>query len=175
MPLGVLRALPYIRDMSLRIHRRSLVLLAALGAAFPWRARAEEDLSAGTEAEVAPFGPVPARDVVEADLVYVKRPVIVFADTPNDPNFIRQMELLPRVYDDLALRRVILITDTDPADPSALRRRLRPRGFSLILMDRDWGSAIRKPLPWEGREIVNAIDKMPLARSDALERSPAGR
>ncbi len=154
--------------MSPSIHRRSLILLAALAglAAFPLQA---------DEAAVPAFAPVPAADVAEADLLYVSRPVIIFADSPNDPNFIRQMEILPRFYDDLALRDVILITDTDPATPSSLRKRLRPRGFALVIMDKDWGSAIRKPLPWEGREIVNSIDKMPIARAEALERNPAGR
>jgi hypothetical protein len=42
-------------------------------------------------------------------------------------------------------------------------------------MDKDWKPSIRKPLPWEGREIVNSIDKMPIARTEALERNPAGR
>ncbi len=42
-------------------------------------------------------------------------------------------------------------------------------------MDKDWKPSIRKPLPWEGREIVNSIDKMPIARNEALERNPSGR
>jgi len=85
------------------------------------------------------------------------------------------MELLTRYYPQFEARDVILITDTDPATPSDLRRKLRPRGFSLVLMDKDWKPSIRKPLPWEGREIINSIDKMPIARSEALERNPAGR
>jgi hypothetical protein len=144
------------------LNRRHFLALAALA-----------PLSAG--AEEAPFAPVPAAEVVEADLLYIRRPVVVFADTPNDPAFIRQMELLQRSYIELAARDVILIIDTDPATPSALRRKLHPRGFSLVLMDKDWKPSIRKPLPWEGREIVNAIDKMPMARSEALEKYPAGR
>jgi hypothetical protein len=83
--------------------------------------------------------------------------------------------LLTRYYDQLAVRDVILVTDTDPSSPSDLRQKLRPRGFSLVLMDKDWKPMIRKPLPWDGREIVNSIDKMPIARSEALERNPAGR
>ncbi len=125
--------------------------------------------------EAAPFAPVPAAQVVEADLLFLRRPVAVFADSPNDPNFTRQMELLARYYDDLAARDVILIIDTDPAAMSDLRRKLRPRGFSLVLMDKDWKPSIRKPLPWDGREIINSIDKMPIARSEALEKNPAGR
>lgn len=121
------------------------------------------------------FGPVDASEVVEDELLYLRRPVIVFADSPHDPNFVRQMELLPRVYDEFIARDVILITDTAPKERSALRMRLRPRGFSIVLMDKDWGAPVRKPLPREGREIINAIDKMPIARSEARERSPAGR
>jgi hypothetical protein len=135
-------------------------------------------LSAGADeapAVVPGFGPVPASEVVEADLLFQRRPVIVFADSPADPAFVRQMELLTRYYPQFEARDVILITDTDPANPSSLRKKLRPRGFSLVLMDKDWKPMIRKPLPWEGREIVNSIDKMPIARTEALERNPAGR
>ena len=151
-----------------RLARRPF--LAVLALALP----ALLSVSACAE-EVVTFAPVAAAEVVEGDLLYVLRPVIVFADSPNDPAFIRQMELLTRSYDEFAARDVILITDTDPAHPSALRKKLRPRGFSLVLMDKDWKPSIRKPLPWDGREIVNSIDKMPIARSEALERNPAGR
>ena len=142
------------------------VLALALPALLSVSARAEE---------VIAFAPVAAAEVVEGDLLYVLRPVIVFADSPNDPAFIRQMELLARYHAELQARDVILITDTDPANPSSLRKKLRPRGFSLVLMDKDWKPSIRKPLPWDGREIVNSIDKMPIARTEALERNPAGR
>lgn len=152
--------------MQLLARRSFLAVLAFALPAFSAFARADE----------APeFAPVPASEVVEADLLFLRRPVIIFADSPNDPAFVRQIELLARTYDELAARDVILITDTDPANPSALRKKLRPRGFSLVLMDKDWKPSIRKPLPWEGREIVNSIDKMPIARTEALERNPAGR
>jgi hypothetical protein len=149
-----------------RIARRPFLAVLAL---------AVLALSVPARADEAPFAPVPASQVVEADLLFLRRPVIVFADSPNDPAFVRQMELLVRSYAALEVRDVILITDTDPANASALRTKLRPRGFSLVLMDKDWKPMIRKPLPWEGREIVNSIDKMPIARSEALERNPAGR
>lgn len=149
------------------VARRSV--LAVLALAIP-------ALSLATRADEAPaFAPVPASEVVEAELLFVRRPVVVFADSPADPAFVRQMELLARYYSELAARDVILIIDTDPATPSALRKKLRPRGFSLVLMDKDWKPSIRKPLPWDGREIVNSIDKMPIARSEALEKNPAGR
>ncbi len=145
------------------LARRHFLALLALS---PLAAKAEE---------IVVFDPVQASDVIEADLLFVMRPVIVFADSPNDPAFIRQLELLARYHGQLADRDVILILDTDPANPSALRKKLRPRGFSLVLMDKDWKPSIRKPLPWDGREIINSIDKMPIARTEALERNPAGR
>jgi hypothetical protein len=118
---------------------------------------------------------VSATDAVLADQMFVKRPVVVFADSPNDPNFIRQMDLLSRAYPDLEERDVILVTDTDPAADSEWRHKLRPRGFSLVIMDKDLRPVIRKPNPWTVREITAAIDKLPLRRQEMLERSPAGR
>ncbi|MFN3722604.1 MAG: DUF4174 domain-containing protein [Paracoccaceae bacterium] len=125
--------------------------------------------------EVIPYGPRDAANVVFDDLLYELRPVVVFADSPADPNFLRQMELLARDLAALELRDVILVTDTDPEARSEWRLKLRPRGFSLVLMDKDLRPVIRKPLPWEVREIVAAIDKFPLRRQEILERNPAGR
>ena len=121
------------------------------------------------------FGPLHADQVSLAEQLYLARPVVVFADSPNDPNFIRQMELLARAYPALEERDVILVTDTDPAARSEWRQKLRPRGFSLVIMDKDLAPVIRKPLPWEVREITAAIDKLPLRRQEVLERNPAGR
>jgi Domain of unknown function (DUF4174) len=121
------------------------------------------------------FAPQPASEVVFADQLYVKRPIVVFADSPNDPNFTRQIDLLSRAYTELEQRDVILITDTDPEARSEWRQKLRPRGFSLVIMDKDLRPVIRKPLPWDVREITAAIDKMPLRRTEMLERNPAGR
>jgi hypothetical protein len=121
------------------------------------------------------FAPLPAAEVKFDDQLYVKRPIVVFADAPNDPSFVRQMELLARAYPELDERDVILVTDTDPAAKTEWRQKLRPRGFSLVIMDKDLRPVIRKPLPWDVREITAAIDKMPLRRTEMLERNPAGR
>ncbi|ESW59773.1 MAG: hypothetical protein Q27BPR15_15620 [Rhodobacter sp. CACIA14H1] len=127
------------------------------------------------EAEVsADLVPVPAADIVWSDLMYVKRPVVVFADSPNDPNFIRQMELITRDAGQLAERDVVVITDTDPDARTEVRQKLRPRGFSLVLLDKDLKPVIRKPLPWEVREITHAIDKFPLRRQEILQGAGRG-
>ncbi len=132
-------------------------------------------LSAMAETVATPEGPVQAAEVVLADLIYVNRAVIVFADSPNDPNFIRQMQLLARDPAALPERDALVIVDTDPDARTEIRLKFRPRGFSLVLMDKDGTATIRKPLPWELREITNAIDKFPSRRQEVLERNPAGR
>ncbi|WP_232831606.1 DUF4174 domain-containing protein [Pseudogemmobacter bohemicus] len=169
--------------MDYKLDRRSLVFMAAIAGLVPGilpdLLQAQETSSDEPPAANPAFGPefvpMPASEVSEADELYLRRPVIVFADNPHDPNFIRQMEILPDLYPQLAARDVILITDTDPANPSEIRQKLRPRGFSLVMMDKDWKSPIRRPSPRAAREIINTIDKMPIARTEALERNPAGR
>ena len=52
---------------------------------------------------------------------------MVFADTAADPRFREQIELLTERMDELVLRDVIVITDTDPAARTAIRQKLRPR------------------------------------------------
>lgn len=146
-----------------------------LAAFLPLVAAAQDAAAVEPSVEARTFAPQDASGVVLADLLYLQRPVVVFADSPNDPNFIRQMELLARDLPALELRDVVLVTDTDPAAKTEWRTKLRPRGFSLVLMDKDLRPVIRKPLPWEVREIVAAIDKFPLRRQEMLERNPAGR
>jgi hypothetical protein len=101
--------------------------------------------------------------------------VLVFADSPQDPNFIRQMELIQRDADRLPAYDIVVVTDTDPAARSDFRKRFRPRGFNLVLMDKDGVTTLRKPLPWEVREITNAMDKFPTVRQEMLDRYPSGR
>lgn len=111
-----------------------------------------------------PMQPLPPSAVQLDDLRYTSRVIVVFAPAPADPKFIRQMALLAEDNGDLAARDVVLIVDTDPAAASALRTKLRPNGFSLVIIDTDGRTALRKPEPWSLREIIHAIDKFPSRR-----------
>jgi hypothetical protein len=117
----------------------------------------------------------PAAEATLAEFLWLKRPVLVFADSPQDPNFVRQMELITRDAARLPAYDIVVVTDTDPAARSEFRQRFRPRGFSLVLMDKDGVTTLRKPLPWEVREITNAMDKFPTVRQEMLDRYPSGR
>lgn len=148
---------------------RHAIIAALIALTLPLRA---ETLAA---ADPAPLIIVTAAEVDLEALLFTQRPIVVFADSPNDPNFRRQMQLIDREPADLAERDVIVITDTDPAARTALRQKLRPRGFSLVILDKDLKPIMRKPLPWDVREITHAIDKFPLRRQEVLERNPSGR
>lgn len=104
-----------------------------------------------------------------AEFMYVARVLVVFADSPNDPRFVQQMEYLAERPQDLAERDVVVITDTDPAARSPIREALRPRGFDLVLIGKDGQRYLRKPLPWSLREISRSIDKMPLRQQELRE------
>jgi len=126
---------------------------------------------------------LPAKDTLfrAADMAdlsefhWKKRPVVVFADSENDPAFIEQMELLAARPDALHDRDVIVLTDTDPAARSPLRLKMRPRGFMLVLVGKDGGIKLRKPFPWDVREISRSIDKMPIRQREIREEKEAKR
>ncbi|MCL3883692.1 DUF4174 domain-containing protein [Marivita sp. GX14005] len=112
-------------------------------------------------------------DAADVDLDafrWVKRPVIVFADSPADPTYVQQMQYLTRRLDELEERDVVIITDTDPAAASPLRDKLRPRGFMLVLIGKDGQVKQRKPLPWSVRELSRTIDKMPIRQQEIRDR-----
>lgn len=97
---------------------------------------------------------------------WMARPLVIFADSPNDPRFIRQMEYIDDRPTDLGARDVVVIVDTDPAARSAIREELRPHGFELVLIGKDGLKYLRKPTPWDVREITRSIDKMPLRQQE---------
>ena len=118
-----------------------------------------------------------ASEVDLAEFKWIARPVVVFAESPNDPAFRRQMELLEARRDELIERDVVVVTDTNPDVRSSVRTKLRPRGFMLTLIGKDGGVKLRKPFPWDVRELSRQIDKMPIRRQelqDAKDAAAAG-
>lgn len=111
-----------------------------------------------------------AHELNAEDFLWQARIVVVFAESPLNPNFQQQVGLLEARLEDLIERDVLIVTDTDTADPSDLRTRLRPRGFMLALIGKDGTVALRKPLPWDVRELSRSIDKMPLRQQEIEDR-----
>ncbi|MDF0596668.1 DUF4174 domain-containing protein [Psychromarinibacter halotolerans] len=139
-----------------------------------WAQDAEVVSDTGTaEAEREMAEEVPlffeASEVTLDEFVWTKRVVVVFADTPADPRYIEQLELLSARPEALIARDVIVITDSDPSAETDVRRALRPRGFQLTLIEKDGRVNLRKPLPWDVREVTRAIDKWPLRQEEIRE------
>jgi hypothetical protein len=106
------------------------------------------------------------------DLRWVARPVVVFADSADDPRFLQQMRMLEERADELEERRVVILTDTQPAERGPLRTELRPRDFNLVLIDTDGTVVQRRPAPTSAREILNMIDRLPSWRQETGSRRP---
>ena len=149
----------------------TLSFFAAMFAAFSaWAA----DGGATTEAAVERWKAEPetifdASEISLDDFLWIARPIVVFADTPANPAFNRQVELFRARIDELVLRDVVLIVDTSKSEPSEIRRKLRPRGFMLTLIGKDGGVKLRKPFPWDVRELSRSIDKIPLRQQEIRE------
>ncbi|WP_322865645.1 DUF4174 domain-containing protein [Aquicoccus sp. G2-2] len=135
--------------------KRAISIVIAAFFASP--ALAQQVLPAPLKPLAAPSG---TNDFTQ--FLWTKRPLVIFADNPNDPSFVEQMALLEKRPEPLAERDVVLLIDTDPAAKSALREKFRPHGFMLVLLGKDGEMYLRKPLPWDVRELSHSIDKMPL-------------
>lgn len=115
-----------------------------------------------------------AADVSLADFLWLNRLIVVFADTDRDPAFQRQMELLSERPEALFERDVVVVIDTNPGEPTEIRTKLRPRGFSFVFIDKDGVVKLRKPAPWDVREISRSIDKTDLRQQELRDAREAG-
>ena len=89
------------------------------------------------------------------DLLWVARPLVVFADNPNDPRLRQQLRMLEERPEDLTDRDVVVLTDSTPEDSGPLRRQLRPRGFGIVLIEAHSNRMVHlRPLVFE---IVRAL------------------
>ena len=129
---------------------------------------------------VAAFIFIPILSLAENNVIFVEvtkdtdlssyqwthRPIVVFANSPEDVNYTRQIKMLESGLNQLLVRDVVVLTDTNPSEVSPLRELLRPRGFALLLIGKDGQVKLRKPFPWSVRELSRAIEKMPMRRQE---------
>lgn len=170
---GIAPRPPISYGMRDRLTARSLFLTMAL-AALPVTAFAQDTgaVDAATDVVVTAETALPlwqedktrlfdAAVIDPATLAYQARILVVFGEAEAQPQVRDQIALIVARAAELALRDVIVVVDTAPDDGSALRRQLRPRGFSLVLLDKDGTVVFRKPDIWDVREISRQIDKLP--------------
>jgi hypothetical protein len=124
----------------------------------------------GASAQSAELPVIDAAETSPDLWLWVARPLVVFADSPADPRFVQQMQMITAGADALADRDVVVIFDTDPSAQSAWRQQLRPRGFMLTLIGKDGTVALRRPVPRDARELSAQIDKMPTRQQELRDR-----
>lgn len=146
------------------------ILAVVLAAFLPCAVLADENIITDGTVTDAPVLVLPEYDGALDAFLWHKRPIVVFADSPEDPRFQDQMQRLEKGAADLLDRDVIVLTDTDPSKQSALRKALRPRGFMLVIVGKDGGVKLRKPHPWSVRELNRTIDKFPSRLREVEER-----
>jgi len=94
------------------------------------------------------------------------RPLVIFAPAEDDPRLLQQLEWLEARKDEVEERDVVVIIDVEGDESTALRDRFHPRDFQIILVGKDGEVKLRKPFPWDVRELSRAIDKMPMRRQE---------
>mgnify|MGYP006274918197 FL=1 len=157
--------------MTLRTHFILALALATATVALPLAAQDQSEAAVETAAPSERTLPIIDAATVELDdFLWTNRLVVVFADTPADPRFAEQMQLLQSRPFDLIERSVVVLTDTDPDAESSVRTALRPRGFQVTLIGKDGEVELRKPSPWSARELSRSIDKMPLRQQEVREQ-----
>ena len=105
-------------------------------------------------------------DIDLSDMIWVARPLVIFANSPLDPTFKEQMALLQEGLDVILERDVMIVVDTNPKLKTALRENLRPKGFVWVLIGKDGNVKLRKPFAWDMRELSRVIDKMPMRQQE---------
>ncbi len=99
-------------------------------------------------------------------LEWQNRVLVVFANSDRDPRFQDQLAMINQELEALRERDVLVAIDTNPAMKSKLRKTFRPHGFMILLIGKDGHKALRKPFPWDIREISRIIDKMPMRQQE---------
>jgi hypothetical protein len=138
---------------------------------------AQESIATDATAGALPEGlqVLDAREIDVRDFIWTSRIIVVMADTPDNPVFMRQVEALRAAEAEMLRRDVVVIVDSHPEDRSALRQVLRPRGFMSAIIDKDGEVKARRPAFRTAREWIAVIDRFPTRRQEVLEQLPSGR
>lgn len=126
-------------------------------------------LIAQTLTVVLSAGAIPAlaSDAITLDqYLWNARPLVIFAPSQDDPRLVQQLEWLDARKEDLEERDVVVIVDVEGDEKTPLRNEFHPRDFQIVLVGKDGEVKLRKPFPWNVRELSRAIDKMPMRKQE---------
>lgn len=100
------------------------------------------------------------------------RPVVIFAPSAKDADYIQQIAILNHNQAELAERDIIVLSDTSPAAHGQLRSQLKPQGFAVVLVGKDGGMKLRDTTPLSAEVLLSTIDRMPMRKAETNPALP---
>lgn len=94
-----------------------------------------------------------------------QRPVVIFAPSAQDADYVRQLTLLQQHQQALRERDMVVLSDTRPADNGVLRKELNPAGFEIVLVGKDGGMKLRETRPVSAEALLSLVDSMPMRQA----------
>ena len=98
--------------------------------------------------------------------LWTARPLVIFAPSETDPRLVQQLKWLESRKEEMDERDVVVLVDLEGPKKSSLRQKYHPRDFQIILIGKDGQVKLRKPFPWDVRELSRQIDKMPMRKQE---------
>lgn len=92
------------------------------------------------------------------------RPIVVFAPSNTDADYVQQMSILEKSKAELADRDIIVLSDTSPALKGHLRSQIDPKGFEVVLVGKDGGMKLRQQTPLSSEALLSTVDSMPMRK-----------
>lgn len=93
------------------------------------------------------------------------RPLVIFAPSKSDADYVQQMSILEKSKAELADRDIIVLSDTSPALKGHLRSQLNPKGFEVVLVGKDGGMKLRQQKPLSSEALLSTVDSMPMRKA----------
>ncbi|WP_135505082.1 DUF4174 domain-containing protein [Roseovarius aestuariivivens] len=139
---------------------RSLVRISALFCL------AAAGLGGGAAAGDFLFRPLGADETALSPYRWKNRPLVLFAPSPDDPTYRAAMAKLAASEPDLRERDIVVLSDTAPDEKGALRQRLAPQSFLMLLVGKDGGIKLRSDSVIPVDTLRRTIDAMPMRQRE---------
>lgn len=97
------------------------------------------------------------------------RPVLIFADTADDPSLISASQAMVNAAEALMERDIVVMIDPDPSAEGAIRQGLEIDGFTMVLVGKDGGVKMRSDGPIAVETLFETIDAMPMRKQEMRE------
>jgi hypothetical protein len=93
------------------------------------------------------------------------RPLVIFAPSETDADYVQQMSILEKSKAELAERDIMVLSDTSPTSKGQLRSQLNPQGFEVVLVGKDGGMKLRQQTPLSLETLLSTVDSMPMRKA----------